>query len=269
MIPGAPTGSARPRLPEAERRQALLRAAQGIFLAQGYAAANMDDVARGVRMSKKTLYQLFSSKEALFEAVLVDHLAPLLAIAPEEEENDLREGLIAILKRAAEHLLDERHIGFFRLITAEVHRAPELAEAFHRAGPGRGKGVLERYLASQAARGRIQVDDAARMAGMLFGLTIGEPHMRMLLGLCGPPGEEEISERVTRAVDIFLGGTLVREPPATGRYASLCCPLDDQEGKPAEGAGKRGELIRGIECPVRPARTPVRRRRAKTGSGAN
>jgi AcrR family transcriptional regulator len=39
----------------------------------------MDDVARGARMSKKTLYQLFPSKEALFEAVISDHLAPLIA----------------------------------------------------------------------------------------------------------------------------------------------------------------------------------------------
>jgi AcrR family transcriptional regulator len=97
------TAGIRPRLPEAERRQALIRVAEDVFLAQGYAAANMDDVARGARMSKKTLYQLFSSKEALFEAVMTDHLAPLLESTPEEAEGDLREGLIALMERAAVH----------------------------------------------------------------------------------------------------------------------------------------------------------------------
>jgi AcrR family transcriptional regulator len=53
-------------------------------------------------MSKKTLYQLFSSKEALFEAVMADHLAPLLSSPrPEEAEGDLRDGLIALMERAA------------------------------------------------------------------------------------------------------------------------------------------------------------------------
>ena len=132
MSGAGPSGS-RPRLPEAERRQALISVAEGVFLAQGYAAANMDDVARGARMSKKTLYQLFSSKEALFEAVMADHLAPLLVATPEEAEGDLRDGLIALMERAATHLLAERHVAFFRLISGEVKRAPELAEAFHRA----------------------------------------------------------------------------------------------------------------------------------------
>ncbi len=205
---GVPVGGSRPRLPEAERRRAILRVAEGIFLAQGYAAANMDDVARGARMSKKTLYQLFASKEALFEAVMADHLAPLMMATPVEVESDLREGLIALLTRAAKHLLNERHIGFFRLIAAEVRRAPELAPAFHRAGPARGEGALEQYLAIQAARGRLQVEDAAKVAGMLFGLAIGEPHIRMVLGQCEAPDADEILARVSVAVDIFLNGTL-------------------------------------------------------------
>ncbi|WP_165585297.1 TetR/AcrR family transcriptional regulator [Roseococcus sp. SYP-B2431] len=205
---GVPAAGPRPRLPEAERRQAILRVAESVFLAQGYAATNMDDVARGARMSKKTLYQLFSSKEALFEAVMTEHLAPLLVATPEEAEDDLRKGLIALLDRAATHLLDERHAGFFRLISAEVKRTPELAEAFHRAGPARGKGALERYLAAQAARGNLRLEDPEEAAGMLFGLAIGEPHMRMILAQRHAPGPEEISARVARAVDIFLNGTL-------------------------------------------------------------
>ena len=65
-------------------------------------------------------------------------------VTPEEADGDLREGLISLMERAAAHLLDDRHVGFFRLISAEVKRAPELAEAFHRSGPAKGKGALER-----------------------------------------------------------------------------------------------------------------------------
>jgi AcrR family transcriptional regulator len=201
----------RPRLPEVERRQALIGVAENVFLAQGYAAANMDDVARGARMSKKTLYQLFSSKEALFEAVMADHLAPLLVATPEEAGGDLRDGLITLMARAATYLLDERHVAFFRLICAEVKRAPELAEAFHRAELAQGKGALERCLAIHAERGKLRIEDAGAAAGMLFGLAIGEPHMRMLLAQREPPTAEEISSRVTTAVDIFLKGTSIQD----------------------------------------------------------
>jgi hypothetical protein len=92
-----------------------------------------------------------------------------------------------------------------------VKRAPELAEAFHRAGPAQGKGALERCLAIHAARGQLRIDDPAVAAGMLFGLAIGEPHMRMILGQREAPTAEEISNRVTNAVDIFLNGALVRD----------------------------------------------------------
>lgn len=201
----------RSRLTEMERRQALVGAAQRVFLAQGYAAANMDDVARAARMSKKTLYQLFPSKEALFEAVMSDHLAPLLATAPEEADGNLREGLISLMDRAAHLILNERHVGFFRLMAAEVQRAPELAEAFHRAGLGRGKGALDRCLAFHKANGRLRIEDTAVAAGMLFGLAIGEPHMMMVLGQSGAPSPEEVSARVVKAVDIFLMGTLIPE----------------------------------------------------------
>ncbi|WP_421995355.1 TetR/AcrR family transcriptional regulator C-terminal domain-containing protein [Roseococcus sp.] len=48
-------------------------------------------------------------------------------------------------------------------------------------------------------------------AGMLFGLTIGEPHMWMLLGQRSALDQAEIAHRVAIAVDIFLDGALIRE----------------------------------------------------------
>lgn len=158
-LPADPVPRRRPA--DAERRQELIQAAEAVFLQQGFAAANMDHVARGAGMSKKTLYQLFPSKEALFEAVIWDHLTPLIAFTPEEEGDDPRSSLTALLLMAAERLLDWKHIGMFRLVSSEGRRSPELAQAFHRVGPGRGEGSLERCIAAHARKGKLQVEDAS------------------------------------------------------------------------------------------------------------
>jgi len=49
-------------------REAILETAQRCFLQQGFRATTMDQVAETLGISKKTLYEHFPSKEALFEA---------------------------------------------------------------------------------------------------------------------------------------------------------------------------------------------------------
>src|SRR4051812_22531524 len=52
----------------AKRRQ-ILEGARAVFLAQGFDAASMNDIARKAGVSKGTLYVYFKSKEELFEAI--------------------------------------------------------------------------------------------------------------------------------------------------------------------------------------------------------
>ena len=69
---GAPT--ARPtRLPRSARRKQLLAAAQEVFVAQGYHAAAMDDIAERAGVSKPVLYQHFPGKLELYLALLDTH----------------------------------------------------------------------------------------------------------------------------------------------------------------------------------------------------
>lgn len=62
------------RLPRPERRKQLLGAAQEVFVAQGYHAAAMDDIAERAGVSKPVLYQHFPGKLELYLA-LVDQYA--------------------------------------------------------------------------------------------------------------------------------------------------------------------------------------------------
>jgi len=58
------------RAAEAEARQRILESAHRAFLTHGFAGTTMDDLAREVGMSKKTLYRFFTSKEALADALV-------------------------------------------------------------------------------------------------------------------------------------------------------------------------------------------------------
>jgi AcrR family transcriptional regulator len=61
------------RLPRQARRKQLLGAAQEVFVAQGYHAAAMDEIAERAGVSKPVLYQHFPSKLELYLALLDQH----------------------------------------------------------------------------------------------------------------------------------------------------------------------------------------------------
>ena len=69
---GAPGASATKsvRLPRRARRAQLLTAALEVFVAQGYHAAAMDDIAERAGVSKPVLYQHFPGKLELYVALL-------------------------------------------------------------------------------------------------------------------------------------------------------------------------------------------------------
>jgi AcrR family transcriptional regulator len=73
----AESGGRAGRMPRPARRQQLLTAAREVFVAQGYHAAAMDDIAERAGVSKPVLYQHFPGKLDLYLA-LVDTYAEAL-----------------------------------------------------------------------------------------------------------------------------------------------------------------------------------------------
>lgn len=76
---GGPQTARPTRLPRSARRKQLLAAAQQIFVAQGYHAAAMDDIAERAGVSKPVLYQHFPGKLELYLALLDTHCDAIIA----------------------------------------------------------------------------------------------------------------------------------------------------------------------------------------------
>jgi AcrR family transcriptional regulator len=71
------------RLPRSARRSQLLGAAQEVFVAQGYHAAAMDDIAERAGVSKPVLYQHFPGKFELYLALLDQHADAMVSAVRE------------------------------------------------------------------------------------------------------------------------------------------------------------------------------------------
>ena len=78
-----PHGPAGTRLPRPARRRQLLGAAQEVFVAQGYHAAAMDEIAERAGVSKPVLYQHFPGKLELYLALLDESVDELVGIVRE------------------------------------------------------------------------------------------------------------------------------------------------------------------------------------------
>lgn len=204
----------RPRqLDDTARRERLIAAAEHVFVEMGYGAASMDGIARRAGMSKKTIYQVFETKEDLFTAVIDSRKAALAAMIEGEGSDELHDPedvLRRFLQQIARFVLAPRQAALYRLAVAESQRAPELANAFHREGSTKACFALMQWLASQHERGILHVPDSESAAKMLFYMAIAELQMRLLIGECREPDVSAIDERVDYAVRLFLDGARTR-----------------------------------------------------------
>jgi AcrR family transcriptional regulator len=108
------------RLRAADRRVQLLGVARRLFARDGYRGASMDAIAEAAGVTKPVLYQHFSSKRALYSALLANELGRLT----EELETAFSqaEGNKERLRRGFGAYLDfvDRHEDAFRLLFTEA-----------------------------------------------------------------------------------------------------------------------------------------------------
>jgi AcrR family transcriptional regulator len=135
--------------PDRTARGRIIGAAREQFLAHGFRSVTMDDLARGLGMSKKTVYCHFRSKTALLEAVLLDKFRraeeEMEAIASECSA-DFLTGLHRLLACVQRHT-EEVRPPFLRDIQRE---APDLFGVVQ----ARRREVIQRFFSKLLGEGR-------------------------------------------------------------------------------------------------------------------
>lgn len=190
---------------ELERRDGILRAGMEVFFEYGYVGASVDEVVRRAGGSKRTVYKYFDNKEGLFAAIVANLLEQMTQ--PLQPEITDEQGLYDTLENLGKHylrvLLQDESLAIFRTVVSEGVKFPELAKAFYEYGPGAAVKKLSSYLLRQTEAGVLKVDDAESAARQYFGMIRSDIHMRAVLGL-EVPGDKEIDQSISRAVDIFV-----------------------------------------------------------------
>ncbi|MBL8550312.1 MAG: TetR/AcrR family transcriptional regulator [Hyphomonadaceae bacterium] len=195
-----------------ERREAIVRTAKEIFFAEGYAATSMATIAARVGGSKGTLYNYFTSKEELFEAVVQDFLErnSIVFSKLNVAEGDVDAALASFGGQILRLMLSDDAIAMYRLIAGESGRFPEIGATYYEAVMRRGKQrLVERFAAAMDA-GRIRRSDPAIAAQHFVDLCLSGLHRRRLWNIGPAPSEAEIDANIDQAVRAFLDGYRVK-----------------------------------------------------------
>jgi AcrR family transcriptional regulator len=158
------------RLRAAERRAQLLGVARRLFARDGYRGASMESIAEAAGVTKPVLYQHFSSKRALYSALLANDLGRLTADL--EAAFSQAEGNAERLRRGFGAYLDfvDRHEDAFRLLFTE---ALGLDADFRRRVAEFRRWVAGRVAAIIAAEAGLAVPRAGALAAAIVGMAEG------------------------------------------------------------------------------------------------
>jgi TetR/AcrR family transcriptional repressor of mexJK operon len=190
------------------KRRAILDAAAGVFLRNGYVGTSMDEIAAVAAVSKQTVYKHFTDKATLFHELVTATVrntdgapGPIVTFGAGPIDEELR----AFARQLLHGVMQPRVLQLRRLVIGEANRFPELGRAFHDAGLATmidGLAISFRRLADE---GRLSLDDPRLSAEHFIWLVLSIPlNQAMLLGDEHPINTDDLDRYADAGVKAFL-----------------------------------------------------------------
>ncbi len=182
----------------------MLAAAGVLFARAGYAAVQMDEVARVAGVGKPTLYRYFGSKEELFLEVFGEALQELHQRIEAEGMQELAppESLARMIRTLVDFLAQQA--GTLRLLSGDH---PQLEQRWRRVFRSRRRPILDalrRILERGVASGDFRPLDPEVTPGLILGMIRG--------GLIAVP-EVSQTRLANAAIELVLHGGLTSSEP--------------------------------------------------------
>ncbi len=155
----------------AERRGAIIEAAMDEFIARGFAATRLDDVAKRAGVAKGTIYLHFKDKESMFEELIRTAIVPLvnrLAAGPPPAGGSVRDMIEGFVRTFIHEVTTTRRGDIVRLIVAEGPRFPAIADFYYREVVSKGLAGMRAAISLGIARGEIKHKDLAQFPQILI-----------------------------------------------------------------------------------------------------
>jgi AcrR family transcriptional regulator len=179
-VASSPSRAAKPKPPSnrasrsAERREAIVAAGLEEFVARGFAATRLDDVAKRAGVAKGTIYLHFKDKEALFEELIRTAIVPLVTHlgAPPAVGGSVRDMIESFAQTFIQEVATTKRGDIVRLIVAEGPRFPNVADFYYREVVSRGLSGMRALIELGIARGEIAQKNLARFPQILVAPAI-------------------------------------------------------------------------------------------------
>ena len=193
------------------KREQILSGARRVFLRDGFAAASTDAIAAEAKVSKRTLYVYYPSKEELFGDVLrrltienpqTQVLASVEGMEP-GDLGELRVALVGLATKVLATMMDPDYLALLRTIIADTHRFPQLGEIYRSTVPERGFRVFLTLMERMQKQGIVDVPDAEAATRLFFGPIVTYALLDGLFVAEGPP-RPPAPERIELIVDLYM-----------------------------------------------------------------
>lgn len=187
------------------KRAAIVDAAIEEFLASGYDATSMDRIAAHAGVSKRTIYNHFPSKDALFVAILQKLWDATQGDGTPAYRDDvpLREQLVALLNRKLKLLNDESFLALARVAIGAAMHSPDRARDMV-ARLGEREEDVTVWIREASAAARLVVSDPVFAAQQLHGIVKAFAFWPQLT-MGQPPLDSQDRRKVAEsAADMFL-----------------------------------------------------------------
>jgi TetR/AcrR family transcriptional regulator of autoinduction and epiphytic fitness len=121
-----------PRAGRGGSREAIVDAAERLFLERGFGSVSMDELAEAAGVARRTLYNQFSSKEEIFREMLLRVSRQLEDAFPPgiETEGEVEDVLRVIAGVILKLHKNREYLGFLRMVVADSRQFPWIAKEF-------------------------------------------------------------------------------------------------------------------------------------------
>jgi len=113
-------------------REAIVDAAERLFLERGFGAVSMDELAAAAGVARRTLYNQFASKEVIFREMLLRVSRQLENAFPPgiETQGEVEDVLRTIARIILDLHRNPEYLGFLRMVVADSRQFPWIAKEF-------------------------------------------------------------------------------------------------------------------------------------------
>ncbi|GAS93830.1 TetR family transcriptional regulator [Mycolicibacterium canariasense] len=188
--------------------EAILQTAVRVFLAHGYEQSSMDAIALQAGVARRTLYNQFANKKALFDATMARLWASMPLDAIIESTAQVRpadEVLFTIGRTIAGFWAPPEAVAFMRLVIWESARFPEIGQSFMDSGREPARRAVHDYVCRLSEEPEFEIPDPDLATAQFIDVILGEVLLGRLVASSSSALDDDRCDYVAReAVALFM-----------------------------------------------------------------